>query len=117
MPHHPGATYLLSDGRTATGEHPICYQTHAEYQRTPLLPGRDNDGLWAEVPDEDPGDLDAGRVVAWLSPEGEDLLRVAGGLHAFRGAIRTRYPDAQIIRYRRGNGTVAREHVMILEGE
>jgi hypothetical protein len=117
MAHHPGATYLLSDGRTAPGEHPVCFQTHASYPQTPLLEGRDNDGLWAEIPDVDPNDLTATRVIAWLSPEGEAQLHDTGQLHTFRSAVRHRHQDAQVVRYRRRNGSVARELVMILERE
>jgi hypothetical protein len=117
MAHHPGATYLLSDGRIAPGEHPVCFQTHAVYPQTPLLPDMDNDGLWAEIPDIDPTDLNATRVIAWLSPEGEARLREGGALHTFRGAVRGRHQDAQVVRYRRTGATVARELVMILEGE
>lgn len=117
MAHHPGATYLLSDGRIASDGHPVCYQTHEVYPETPLTPGLDNDGLWAEVPDEDPTDLTATRVIAWLSPEGEAQLRGGGQLHAFRSAVRHRHQDAQVVRYRRADGAVRREMVMILEGE
>ena len=117
MAHHAGATYLLSNGQIASGGNPVCFQTHDAYPETPLVPGVDNDGLWAEVPDEDPTDLSATRVIAWLSPEGERQLRESGRLHAFRSAVRARHQDAQIIRYRRGDGGVARQMVMILEGE
>jgi hypothetical protein len=117
MAHHPGATYLLSDGRIAPGGYPVCYQTHAIYPQTPLLPGVDNDGLWAEIPDVDPNDLSATRTIAWLSPEGEGLLRGRAQLHAFRNVVRHHNQDAQVVRYRRGDGAVAREMVMILEGE
>jgi hypothetical protein len=117
MAHHPGATYLLSDGRIVPGEYPVCYQTHVVYPQTPLLPDIDNDGLWAEIPDVDPNDLSATRTIAWLSPEGEALLRGSGQLHAFRNAVRHSNQDAQVVHYHRANGAVAREMVMILEGE
>lgn len=117
MAHHPGATYLLSNGQVVPSQHPVCYQTHAAHPQTPLDAATDNDGLWAEIAGEDPADLDAIRVVAWLSPAGEAELRAATALHTFRGAIRTRYPDAQVMRYRRGDTTVAREQVIILEHE
>src|SRR5689334_16719586 len=84
MAHHPGATYLLSDGRIVSSEYPVCYQMHAPSPQTPVLPGADNDGLWAEIPDVDLADLTATRTIAWLSPEGEALLRGTGQLHTFR---------------------------------
>lgn len=117
MAHHPGATYLLSTGQVATGSYPVCFQTHATYERTPPDPDTGGDGLWAEIAGEDPANLDAIRVVAWLSPEGEARLRAGGGLHSFRGALRTRYPDAQVMRYRRRGDRIAREQVIILEHE
>ena len=117
MAHHPGAIYLLSDGQIASGGHPVCYQTHTAHPQTPLSPDADNDGLWAEIPDVDPNDFSATQVIAWLSPEGEATLRGSGTLHTFRNDVRHRNQDAQVVRYRRANGAVVRERVMILEGE
>lgn len=115
--HHPGATYLLSNGRVIADAQPTCFQTRATHSETPLTPGTDGDGLWAEIIGEDQHDLDAIRVVAWLSSDGEAQLRAANTLHAFRRAIRTHYPDAQIMRYRRRDEKVLREQVIILENE
>ena len=117
MAHHPGATYLLSNGQVITGAQPTCFQTHTSHPQTPLTPGTDHDGLWAEIIGEDPNDLGALRVVAWLSPDGEAQMRAAKALHTFRGAIRNRYPDAQIMRYHRTEKKVTREQVIILENE
>ena len=117
MAHRHGATYLLSNGQVIAGAQPTCFQTHTTHPQTPLTPGTDNDGLWAEIIGEDQSDLDAIRVVAWLSPDGEAQLRAANALHAFRGAIRTYYPDAQIMRYHRRDEKVVREQVIILENE
>lgn len=98
MPHHPGAIYLLSNGRSLRSDAAVCYYHHARHLGRAPHVGRD-DGIWAEISTRDPGNAGARRVVAWLCPQGEAILFASRTLHTFRDTVRRRYPDTRFVRY------------------
>ena len=118
MPHHPGAVYLLSDGRTARDSQAVCYHHRARHAATGALAGTGrDDGIWAEVPAADPTDALRLRVVAWLCPRGEALLYADRALHRFRDAVCGRYSEAVFARYRRLDDGVVRDEIAIEDDE
>lgn len=116
MKHGPGATSLLRDGRVVS-EGPTCWYDGNQHANPRTLPFELHDGLWAEVPSDDPSDSSGYRVVAWLSPHGEDIMRVASSRHEFRDAIRAKYPSARIMRYEYLLDGVRASHVAIADSE